>query len=203
MGTPRRYAIFPSAPNVINTLIEESTRALRLWSPGAQQIIVLGSLVLFLDHLREVWTGVSAMAPRPVVRIGVGTPWRVVIYAGASNVMSAFVVEFFHAHRRRLPLALRLIGEAAPDRVPVARPSAVTPIVLVKMIFVCVLIMVLAPRCIMVNRWTSSIHDTSPRKLRSASRRLFPSAIVILGGLDDSFPAARTSELALIITPRT
>jgi hypothetical protein len=190
--------IFVGAPKVVNTFIIERTRALRLCSPSAQHIVIFGSLVLFLDHSLEVRTSKIAMAPRPIVRIGVGTPWRVVIDGCAPNVMSAFVIEFFHAPRGRLPLALRLICEVAPDRV--ARPTAITPVVSANVVRI--FIIMLAPRCIMVHCWTSSVHDTFPRKLWSASWWLFPSAVVSLG-LEDSFCAARTGEPAFITLPCT
>jgi hypothetical protein len=146
--------VFVSAAKVIYAFVGKPVRAIRAWLPSAKHIVVRSFVVQLLGGLRtrgrdvRVVASIRAMTPRPRIWVCVGAPRRVVVSSCAPNVVSAFVVKLWRARRCRLPLAPILDNIVTCIRSTAI--YAIAPLVGTHLLSVHVLIMMLAPRLIMI-----------------------------------------------------
>jgi hypothetical protein len=150
---PRRGMVFVSTAKVIYAFVGEPARAIRAWLPSAKYIVVCSFVVQLLGGLRRNSNvggvaGIRAMTPRPRIRVCVRTPRRVVVSRRAPNVVSAFVVKLWKTRRSRFPLAPIL--DNIVTSVGSTAVYAIAPLVGTHFLSVRMLVMMLAPRLIVI-----------------------------------------------------
>jgi len=177
---------------IVHAFIFERLGAICLGLPRAEEVVGLSFPVQCLFDVRlRLFADILTMVPRPIIWMRIGAPWRVVVGGGAAHIVSSLIVVLLHTAVCKFPRAAFLFLDGV---LAGACIHAVAPVIFMMVIFFGVVVVVLTPRTIVINRRATRVHLTFPLKLRCACGRLFPAAFAMI--------TARARQLAIFMLPR-
>lgn len=189
---------------VLRALVGELCSACCRCLPATEVFLGFGPIVELSDRVQVCGSGVVAlvlaMIPRPIVNGIVGAPRRVEVSGRTTHEECALVVKLLDTSCRCLPSTIG-VGKMSHVRTDIRTVLVgVTCVLAVAPVGSCLalhmVVMMHAPRCVVIHRRTTVVHCAFILKLGRASRRLFPSACVGHSGW-----GAGTGKAALRMAP--